>query len=110
MINSKEDLKFYIKEDMKRNLHINKWTIKEFLIHKYRLYIKANANIAVNLLIALRKLEYSKNCLKGRSFIGNIIYRYRIMRFAKLSYKYNITLHLNTIGYGLYLPHLIGGV
>ena len=65
--------------------------------------------MAYNYLRALRKLEYAENCLKKKSIIGYLIYRYRIIRFGRLSYKYNITLHPNTIGYGLYLPHIIGG-
>lgn len=109
MIQSREDFRFYLNEDMKRNLHFEKMTLKRWLIHQYRLFIKTNGDMAYNLLKALRQLEYAKNCPKGKSLMGSIIYRYRVIRFARLSYQYNVTLHENTIGYGLYLPHIIGG-
>lgn len=110
MINSKEELAFYIREDMKRNLKCEKFTFKMYILHKYRLFIKSNGDMAYHYLKSLRKLEYAENCLKEKSLIGTIIYRIRIIKFARLSYKYNITLHPNTIGYGLYLPHIVGGV
>lgn len=102
-------MNFYIREDMKRNLKCERFTLKMYILHKYRLFIKTNGDMAYNYLRALRKLEYAENCLKKKSIIGYLIYRYRIIRFGRLSYKYNITLHPNTIGYGLYLPHIIGG-
>lgn len=109
MIQNKQDMRFYITKDMERNLGYSKFTAKRWLLHKYRLFIKTNADMAYNYLNSLRKLEYAENCLKDKSIFGSFLYRYRVIKFARLSYKYNISIQTNTIGYGLYLPHLVGG-
>lgn len=106
MIQSKEDMRFYIEQDMKRNLGV---TRVNPLVNWYKLYIGTNSYMAANLLKWLRKLEYAENCLKGKSIFGNLVYRWYNFRFSRISYKYNVTLHTNTIGYGLYLPHIVGG-
>ena len=108
MINSKEDLRFYIEEDRKRNLKF----VKNYNVLKYyyNILLTKNENyLAFRLLKNLRKLEYSINCQKGKSFWGNLIYRYRHIRYSRLCFEYGITLPLNKIGYGLYIPHIIGG-
>ena len=107
MIKNKEDLKYYLKEDIKRNWmseHVRFWE------YHYALFAKQNRALAVNYLTSLRKLEYAKNCLKSKSIIGKFIYAYRYICHSRLSYKYDIDLRPNTIGYGLYLPHIVGGV
>lgn len=106
MIQSKEDMLFYIQQDTIRNLGTTKINP---IVKLYKLYIGTNSYMAVNLLTSLRKLEFAENCLKGKCLLGNIIYRWRNFRFSRLCYKYDVTLHTNTIGYGLYLPHIIGG-
>ena len=108
MINSIHDLRFYINEDRKRNLKfVNKYNIFKYYFHI--LVTKNEHYLAYRYLKNLRKLEYSINCLKGKSIIGNVIYYYRHIRYTRLCYAYNITLLPNKIGYGLYLPHLVGG-
>ena len=57
-------------------------------------------------LKSLRKYEYSLNCQDG--FWGRIIQCYRKIRLRRLSAKYNILITPNTVGYGLYMPHIIG--
>lgn len=109
MIKSRSDMDFYIQEDMKRNLRIEKMTIKSWLIHRYHLFVKTNGDMAFDLLKSLRKLEYAHNCKKHSSWVGYFIYRYRQVLYARKQFKYNITLPINKVGYGLYLPHLIGG-
>ncbi len=108
MILSKDDLNFYILEDKKRNLKF----VKNYSTLKYLfniLIVKQENYLAYRYLKNLRKYEYSINCLKGKSLFGNLVYRYRYIRYSRLSFKYDITLPPNKIGYGLYLPHIVGG-
>lgn len=65
--------------------------------------------MAFKYLKSLRKLEYATNCLKGKSLWGNLVYRYRLIKHERLSYEYDIDIKANQVGYGLYLPHVIGG-
>lgn len=109
MIQSKKDLNFYLEEDMKRNLHYDKMTFKRWLLHKIHIYMKVNSDIAFHYLVSLRKLEYAENCLKEKHVFGKIVYYLRLIKFSRLSFLYDIVIHTNTVGYGLYLPHLVGG-
>ena len=109
MIKSTKDLRFYINEDRKRNLKfVNKYNIFKYFFHI--LVTKNEHYLAFRYMKNLRKLEYSINCLKGKSIIGDFIYYYRYIRYMRLCFAYNITLPPNKIGYGLYLPHIVGGV
>lgn len=105
MIQSKEDMRFYIQEDKKRNLGTNISTLK--YIAKW-LYGSDDMK-AFRLLRALRKLEYAKNCLRQKGIIGKLIYTYRQYRYHRLEEKYNIAIGTNMVGYGFRLPHIVGG-
>ena len=105
MIQSKEDMRFYIQEDKKRNLGADVSTIK--YIAKW-LYGTDDVK-AFWLLRALRKLEYAKNCLRQKGIIGKLIYAYRQYRYHRLEEKYNIAIGTNMVGYGFRLPHIVGG-
>ena len=97
MIKSKQDLKFYISEDAKANGIITGW---KYLLALF--YGNVNA-CAFRYLKSLRKYEYFHN-------IGSILrFWYRFYN-RRLGLKYNLALPINVIGYGLYLPHLEGGV
>ena len=67
---------------MKRSLGVTK--INPF-VNWYKLNIGTNSYMAVNLLKRLRELEYAENCLKGKSILGNIAYRWKNFRFSRLS-------------------------
>lgn len=56
-------------------------------------------------LRTLRKLEYFTNINKGR--VSKLYYT---MKWKRLSNKYQIYIHPNTVGKGLYIPHFHGGV
>ena len=88
MIQSKEDMRFYIQEDKKRNLGANVSTLK--YIAKW-LYGTDDMK-AFRLLRALRKLEYAKNCLRQKGIIGKLIYAYRQYRYHRLEEKYDIAI------------------
>jgi hypothetical protein len=106
MIKSKNDLDFFLTEDRKRNLHCEKMGIFKY----YALLIaKSERCMAFRYLKTLRKLEFSLNCQKGKSIYGNIIYLIRKFKLHRLSAKYNISIEPNVTGFGLYLPHIVGG-
>lgn len=92
--------------DMKRNLKVEKMN---YLRYYYGLFIKRNSCLAFRYLKSLRKLEYASNVLRRKNFIGNLIYRIRLVSHERLSYKYDVDIKVNQVGYGLYLPHIIGG-
>lgn len=103
MIESKKDLRFYIKEDYKRNLgNSSKWS---YLVNLF--YGSDNAMV-FRYLKALRKYEYATNVLKKQAF-GKVIWVYRKFIWRKLSVKYNIVLPPNKIGYGFKIAHIVGG-
>lgn len=94
MIESAQDLKYYIQQDRIRNrVPINPsfvYRLKNFLV----------PNLIVKYLFLLRKAEYYLNCHK-HSIIG-LAYKYR---FHKLGLKLGFSLPLNSFGPGLSLPH-----
>ena len=104
MIRSKEEYYFFLKEDLKRNLGVDKLNIFKFWFY---LFIKSNGAIAYNYLKSLRKLEYLLNCKRG--ILGRIQYKIALIYHRRLAYKYDVDIRPNTVGYGLYLPHIIGG-
>lgn len=105
MIESKEKLKLFLSEDWKINMHTQSGY--NWLKHKYRLFCKSDSAMAVDYLRALRKYEYCSS-LKT-TFINRFIKKWRQWRLAVLSAKYDIHITPNAVGYGLYLPHIVGG-
>lgn len=95
MICSKQDLKDYIAADRKANGMERYYWLK-------LLYGNDNAR-AFRYLKSLRKLEYAKNT-------NSIFYHFWRWYNRQLSLKYGVGLFPNTIGKGLRLPHLVGGV
>ena len=65
--------------------------------------------MAFRYLKSLRKLEYAQNCLKNASIWGKIIWAYRKWYNHRLSIKYDVFISPNMVGYGLKLPHIVGG-
>ena len=106
MINTKDDLRLYIREDKKRNLGAYKIGIVKYVISW--LY-GTDEMKAFRLLRALRKLEYSKNTLRSQGLFGKLIYAMRQWHYHHLEERFNIAIGTNMVGYGFYLPHIIGG-
>lgn len=97
MISTREDLKFYLQEDAKAN------GIKPGIEYIIKLIYGNVHACAYRYLKSLRKYEYYQNT-------GSILrYCYRFYN-RRLGLKYNLAIPINVVGYGLYLPHLEGGV
>ena len=96
-IRTKKELRFFIEEDAKAN-HV------KIGISYYIKLLYGSVNACVfRYLKTLRKYEYHYN--------NNNLLRY-LYRFynRRLGLKYNLALPINTIGYGIYIPHIEGGV
>lgn len=107
MIQTKQDLKFYIQEDKKRNLGSCKIGAVKYMA---KWFYGTDDMKAFRLLKALRKLEYAKNCLKNKSIFGKFVYAMRQVRYHRFEERYNISIGTNMVGYGFRLPHVVGGV
>lgn len=106
MIQSKSDLRFYIREDKRRNLGAYKVGFLRFIA--CWLY-GTDQMKAFRLLRALRRTEYAKNVLSKRGPFGKIVYALRQWHYHRLEDRYNISIGTNMVGYGFRLPHVIGG-
>lgn len=107
MIESKDDLRFYIREDKKRNLGAYKIGTIKFIAH----WIYGTDQMkAFRLLRALRRTEYAKNCLMKKGIFGKLIYAFRQWQYHRLEERYDIAIGVNMVGYGFRLPHVVGGV
>ena len=107
MILSKNDLRFYIEEDKKACL---KYGSGKSIIEKIYYFMFPTDNImAFRYLRSLRNLEYATNCLKSNGVVGKIRYLYYKARNRHYGVKYGIFIAPNTVGYGFYIPHVVGG-
>lgn len=96
MIKSKKELKFYIKEDAQANNIKTGWRYVLKLLY-------GNVNACVfRYLKSLRKYEYYSN------IDSPLKYWYRFYN-RRLGLKYNLSIPINKVGYGLYIPHIEGG-
>lgn len=106
MIGSKKELRLYLKEDLKRNLKKESLTWLDIIM--YTLY-PTDGYMAFSYLKSLRLYEYSINKYNKSGCLGKLIIAYRRYNNHKLSIKYGICIAPNTIGYGFYIPHVVGG-
>lgn len=104
MIQNKQDLKFYLEEDCYANIGTRKISWFKLLIKKI---YRSDSGMAYDYLRCLRKYEYALNTHK--SLYGKIYVAWRRFLWHRASYKYNLIIYPNTVGYGLYIPHIIGG-
>ena len=109
MITSKVMLKEYIAADKSRNM-VN-CSRKYLLIEPFlSLFGVVRESFYVRkYLLVLRKLEYYTNV---RTHFGgcNLMRIYYTIKWKRLSNKYGIYIHPNTVGKGLYIPHFNGGI
>jgi len=100
IIRSKKDLKNFIAQDKKRYQISN----YPFLT---RLIGGNEATRALSYLKTLRLLEYYTNC--RHDIFGKILKFWFEIRIRQKGLKYGIDIKPNTVGPGLYMPH-IGGI
>lgn len=107
MISSRTELKNFIKKDRDANLGLHVSVIQYWMLLIYG----ADRAKAFRFLKSLRKYEWSVTQKTNHS--SNILYAivslYRKLRYNRLCSKYNIVIKPNVVGYGLYLPHIVGG-
>lgn len=103
MIKNRQDLRFYLEEDRKRNLVPKQWWI--FAIHL--LYGSENAHV-YRYLRCLRHCEYYLNTSKDCCF-HRVMYLWYRFRLSRLGLRYNLKISPNVCGYGLRIMHLSGG-
>jgi len=101
MIQSKNDLKYFLLEDAK--------TYNLSNIFKYHIKLLYGGEDAHSLryLKTLRRYEYFHNCSK--TIFGRLISYYLRYRWMRLSLRYNLHIGINMVGYGFYIAHLSGG-
>ena len=102
MIKTRKDLKFYLKEDAKRNHCYGYFRYMALLL------VGAECACAFRYIKCLRNLEYHLNNSKS-SLWHKIWYQYYRIKKSRLGMKYSISIHPNTCGYGLRIMHLSGG-
>lgn len=101
MITSLLELKLYLKEDAKRN-----GMGKKTKYYLGLLYGNEKA-IIVRYLRLLRKTEYYANTSK--TIFGRLMALYYRIRLRRNGIKHNLLIVINSTGYGLRIPHIIGG-
>ena len=97
MITRYSDYKFYIKKDAQAN------GINSRLDYIVKLLYGNIGALVYRYLKALRKYEYALNT-------GSISRHWYRIKLRKLGNKYGITIIPNTVGYGLSIPHIEGGI
>lgn len=97
MITKYSDYRFYIKMDAQAN------GINSRLDYIVKLLYGNIGALVYRYLKTLRKYEYALN----RGSISQHWYR---IRLRLLGNKYGITIIPNTVGYGLFIPHIEGGI
>lgn len=97
MIKTKQDLRYFLQEDAKAN------GIRPGISYITKLIYGNVHACAYRYLKSLRKYEYYQNTGSPLRFWWRFYNR-------RLGLKYNLAIPINVVGYGLYLPHLEGGV
>lgn len=105
MINSKEDLAFYLRKDAKVNINRESCS---WLRMQINIWYGNDSYRFLQYMQALRKYEYALNCLKGPT--GKIRKILAQVRLHRLGAKINVNILPNVVGYGFRVPHLVGGV
>lgn len=104
MIRTKSELKEYIKADCKAN--IGSSTVNIFKYIAGLIYKQENV-LAFRYLKTLRIREYYLN---NKSFVNIFAQIYYRIKLNRMGFSYGIQIHPNTVGKGLTIRHLQGGV
>lgn len=105
MIQSKEDLKLYLKEDALANI---KQESCSWISLKINVFYRKDNYRFYQYLKVLRHYEYALNCMSG--VLGKIYKLYYKVKHHRLGAKINVDIQPNMVGYGFRVPHLVGGV
>lgn len=97
MITKYSDYRFYIKMDAQAN------GINSRLDYIVKLLYGNIGALVYRYLKALRKYEYALNT-------GSVCRHWYRIKLRRLGNKYGITIIPNTVGYGLSIPHIEGGI
>ena len=97
MIQTKQDLLYYLAKDLKRFKN-QKPTLQDWILHNEIWYI-------YHYIRHLRYLEYYKNTGKSK-----ILFLYHFFKYKRLGFKLHITIYPNTIGPGFRIYHVGGFV
>lgn len=105
MIKAKIDYLYYREADTIANIGRNH-------CGRFRLFLNVwygnDTYRSLNYLFALRKYEYRLNCYN--SSFGRFLIVLSKIRWHRLGARYNICIMPNTVGPGLRIPHLNGGI
>lgn len=105
MIQSKEELRFYLEEDRKANLG-DSVTALEWI----RMYLAKSQRLsAYRFLKSLRLYEYSLNTCNPDNLLSLVKRYYYNVRLNWASKKYKIDISANCIGYGCTIHHINAG-
>ena len=98
MIQNRKELKYYLQEDAHRA------GITSRLIYWAKLFYGNEQAHALRYLKLLRHYEYHNNC-------GHRLLSFWLrFRHSRMGLRYNIHIGLNTVGYGFWIPHIVGGI
>ena len=98
MIQSKEDLNYYLSEDRK---HYANYISRSWID---RILYPGEHDIIWNQIYNLRLLEYRQNTKKG--IFSKLLYVYQRAKYARILNRTQMRLHPNVFGPGLYIPHI----
>lgn len=102
LIKTKADLRFWLKEDAKRNA--SDCSMFKYLL-KY--FLRVDSALAYHYLYILRHCEYHLN--NSVSLYHKLLYYFYKALLYRIGSKYNISISCNKVGYGVRIIHLSGG-
>lgn len=106
MIKTKTELKFFLREDMKANIGLDKISFFTWL----KLYLVQSQGLAAfRYLKTLRYHEYYLNATNMNKTISVFMRHYTAMKLNWASRKYHIDIPPNCIGYGCRIHHINAG-
>lgn len=96
MIQTKQDLKFYIAADRIMNGRTAKRDIAEIIV---------GGGVIINYLRAMRHCAYYQNTVHSKLSPRMILRHHWSRRFSKLGLKLGFSIGANSLGYGVVIPH-----
>lgn len=107
MIITKKDLEYYLQEDALANINRKKVS---FFYYWLNILYKNEHYLALRYLRSVRKLEYAINVLQNKGMLGKLYFYYSKFQHHRIGYKYSLKINPNTVGPGLKIAHVIGGL